>query len=77
MKIFSMKKESFRSVVRAHKDAASMRQKPGRCDIAGYISRYSGKASVKGIYGRWIVLQALLKGTNVSDSIKEEDFIKI
>lgn len=75
--LLTMKKESFRSVVRAHKDAASMRQKPGRCDIAGYISRYSGKASVKGIYGRWIVLQALLKGTNVSDSIKEEDFIKI
>ena len=69
--------KSFKAVVKAHKEFRTLKSRPNKADIQNYLEVYGGKASVTGIYGKWIVLQGILKGDNIFDFIAEDDFYKI
>lgn len=69
--------DCFKSVLKAHKDYNSLCTDISKEDLKGYIARIGKNAEVKGIYRRWIVLQAMIKGRNTAASIKEKDFYKI
>lgn len=73
--LLTLKTDCFKSVWKAHKDAASMIKRPGEEEIAGYLK--TGKGHVTGIYRKWIILSSVLKGNKISDSIKAKDFYKI
>ena len=45
--------------------------------IVEYLEKSGGKAEVKGIYGRSMIITSLLNGAKVFEAIKEKDFIKI
>ena len=72
--LLTFKTECFKSVWKAHKDAARMVRRPAVEEVAAYLK--AGKGEVRGIYGKWIVLSSLLKGENVFGSIREKDFYK-
>ena len=72
--LLTFKTECFKSVWKAHKDAARMARRPAVEEVAAYLK--AGKGEVRGIYGKWIVLSSFLKGENVSGSIREKDFYK-
>ncbi len=69
-------KDCFKAVWKAHGEFTEMHAGPTRNDITGYLKTYGEKASVTGIYGKWIVLSSLLKKEKVFGSIREKDFIK-
>ena len=73
--LLTLRKDCFMSVVKAHKDAASMGISPSAEEVSAFLA--SGKGEVKGIYRKWIVLTSMLKGDKVFSSIKEQDFYKI
>ena len=66
------------AVIKAHKDAAAMSKAVTPSEIEEYLTRSIDKGQeVKGIYKKWIVSEALIKGKGISGSIKETDFINI
>ena len=67
--------DSFMAVWKAHKEYRRMTIRPTLLGITSHIMTYGNTIHVKGIYKRWIILQALLKGRKLSGSIKEKDFI--
>ena len=69
-------KESFKAVWKAHNEFTEMHAGPTRNDITGYLKSHGEKASVTGIYGKWIILSSMLKKEKVFESIMEKDFIK-
>lgn len=73
--LLTFRTECFRSVLKAHKDAAGMIRRPSAEEISAYL--ISGRGEVKGMYGRWIVMRSILKGNKVFSSIREKDFYKI
>ena len=70
------KKECFKAVWRAHNEFTEMHAGATRKDIIHYLEAFGSKASVTGIYKKWIILTSMLKGDKVFASIKEKDFIK-
>ena len=72
--ILTLKKDCFKSVLKAHRDAAEMGRRPSEAEVAGYIR--SGKGCIKGMYSKWIILRSVLRGKNIFVSIKEKDFYK-
>lgn len=73
--LLTLRTDCFRSVLKAHRDAATMSRRIAREDVARHLESGSGK--VNGIYGKWIVLRALIKGDRIFDSIEEQDFYKL
>ncbi len=69
---------SFRAVREAHRECEGLSVKrAGAAEVAAYLVEYGPKASIKGIYKKSIVLEAVLKGKNIFRSIRKEDFYKI
>lgn len=66
--------DCFKSVLKAHRDAASMRRTVDEDAVATYLKE--GKGEVKGVYRRWIIPRAIIKGSNIFKSIDEKDFYK-
>lgn len=64
----------FKSVIKAHRDAAGLNVKTGKADVTRYLE--TSHAQVKGIYRKWIVLSSMLKGESIFGSIHEQDFYK-
>ena len=64
--LLTLKKECFRSVLKAHRDAAGMVVRPTVSDVREYLE--TGRGGVKGMYRKWIIL---------SRNIKEKDFYNI
>lgn len=73
--LLTFRTECFRSVLKAHKDAAEMTHRPSEEDIRAYL--ISGRGEVMGMYSRWIVLRSVLKGRRIFSSIRNKDFYKI
>ena len=71
------KKEDFKAVWKAHEEFFEIRTGPGRTAIMDYLVTTGEKASVTGIYKKWIILASALKGKELSGSIKDKDFYKI
>ena len=62
----------FRSVMKAHRDSASLIVRTDKEAVAGYLR--NRKAKVRGIYRKWIILESILKGEKIFGSIREKDF---
>ena len=76
--LLTFRKKSMEAVIKAHKDAAAMSKAVTPSEIEEYLTRNIDKGQeVKGIYKKWIVSEALIKGKGISGSIKETDFINI
>ena len=69
--------KSLCAVVKAHKEYRVLKARPDKAAIKNYLEKNGGNAGVTGIYGKWIVLQAILKGDNIFDFIVKDDFYKI
>ena len=70
--LLTLRTDCFRSVMKAHRDSASLIVRASRETIAGYLC--NRKANVKGIWKKWIILESILKGDTIFESIKEKDF---
>lgn len=73
--LITFKPSFFNSVRKAHKEYRRLRTGPDRKTVTLYLQNYCMDASVKGMYGRWIVLQSILKGNDIFGFITEDDFI--
>ena len=54
-----------------------LRQPVTSAQVSEYLKEFGSKASVRGIYGRSMILMSLLKRDRVFGAIKEKDFYKI
>ena len=73
----TLKTDCFKAVIKAHKEYRQL-DRPATCSqVKEYLGMYGSKAEVKGIYRKWIVLRAMLKGEKVFSSIDGKDFYKI
>ena len=70
--LLTFKMDCFKSVVKARKEARNLDRKPAIQDIEIYLREYGQKAVVHGIYDRWIILQALLKGKRIFKEIESK-----
>ncbi len=68
----------FKAVWNAHKEYRKMAGEEAKAvQIEEYLNKYGGRASVRGLYGKWIILESILHGNDVFRSIEEKDFYKI
>ncbi len=68
----------FKAVCEAYREFRQLAgEQEGAGDVSSYLAGYGDKASVRGIYGKWIILESMLKGENVFGGIEERDFYKI
>ena len=76
--LLTFRRKAFDAVLKAHKDATGKGRIPDMDEIMEYLSKgMDAGATVKGIYRKWIVSEALLKGKGIFGSIRERDFINI
>lgn len=68
----TLKTECFKAVLKAHREFKMMDRRPSAEDIANLLEKNGGKASVKGRYRKWIVIQALIKGKRIFEKIESE-----
>ncbi len=73
------KLEYFKAVLKAHKEYRRLLKggAPQTEAIKEYLAIYGAKASITGIYSKWIILRSILKGKKIFKSINKEDFYKI
>ncbi len=68
----------FKAVLEAHKEVRKLEGSGKSADkTAAYLTEYGGKASVTGIYRKWIILESMLSGGRIFSSINERNFYKI
>ena len=75
--LMTFRLDCFRSVCKAHKEYKAKTIRPDSDQITIYLQNYWNEARVCGIYRKWIVLQSMLKGSEIFNSIDEKDFYKI
>lgn len=66
--------KSLKSVLKAHKEYRRLKSSPDAGEVERFLDRYGQKASVKGMYSKWIISEAVIRGSRIFDSIKSEDF---
>ncbi len=68
----------FKAVWTAHKEYRQLRGTAAtKAEVVSYLTKYGQKASVKGLYGKWIILESILHGEKIFSSINGKDFYKI
>ena len=75
--ILTGKSKLAEAVEQAGAEYLKLRQPVTSENIAEYLKVFGDKASVKGLYGRSMIIQSILKRDKVFDAIKEKDFYKI
>ena len=70
--LLTLKTDCFKSVFKAHNEYARLNRIQSEENIRHYLEKSAGKAEVKGRYGRWIILQSLLKGNGIFENIESE-----
>ncbi len=73
----SLMEASRRNVPQRTAGGSLIGMKPGTEEVAAYLVEYGPKASVKGIYRRWIVLESILRGAGIFTAIKGSNFYKV
>lgn len=68
---------AYKAVCKAHSEFKALSRGISETDIVEYLNEFQGKATVEGMYGKWIIMQSLLKGKNIFSHIKDKDFYKI
>ena len=64
------------AVEQANAEYLRLREPKSSETISEYLRAFGHKASVKGIYGRSMILLSLFKGKNIFEAIKEKNFYK-
>ena len=75
--LLSFKWKNVSAVLKAHRGYLRLRHGADVESVAGYLQRFGRKAEVRGMYGRSIIIRAILKGESIFTSIKDKDFVKI
>lgn len=75
--IFTCKGELAEAVEQAGAEYLKLRRPANTDNIADYLRIFGETASVRGIYGKSMVLESLNRKDKVFDAIKEKDFYKI
>ena len=75
--LLTFKFKNFSAVLNAHKEYRQLKQTASKDEIGRYLSEIKPATGVKGIYGKWIILQSILKGEDIFGSVHEDDFYKI
>ena len=65
------------AVEQANAEYLKLRLPAALDSIENFLEKFGDKAAVKGIYGRSMVLQSVLKGKSIFEAIREKDFYKI
>ena len=69
--------KSVKSVYRAHNEYHQLTRKVNSKELEAYLQKHGTKAGVKGLYGKWIILQSMLKGRQIFKHITTDDFYNI
>lgn len=75
--LLTLKTASFKAVRKAYKEYGSLRRNVDAAEISDYLGRHGSSASVKGLYGKSIIIRSMLKGDKVFGSVRPEDFYNI
>ena len=70
--LLTFKLDCFKAVVKARKEIGNLNMKPSIQDIEIYLREYGQQAVVHGIYNRWIIPHALLKGKRIFNEIESK-----
>ena len=70
--LLTLKTDCFKAVLRAHKEFKALDRPVKEQEVRTYLTQNKGKAEVKGRYGRWIILQSILKGDSIFEHIESE-----
>lgn len=74
--LMTLKPDCFKAVVKAHRDYRRLRHGTSSGQASDYLASSGDSGNVTGIYRKWIILSSILKGSEVSGSIRAEDFYK-
>lgn len=69
--------KSVKSVYKAHSEYRSLAKKTSKEEVRLYLQNWHADGGVKGMYGKWIILQSMLNGDKIFSSINDKDFYKI
>ena len=64
--------ECFKAVVKARKGAKKLSSKIDIPQIEAYLQKHGGKAEIRGIYKRSMILRSLIKGKGIFKEIESE-----
>ena len=68
----TFKLDCFKAVMNAKKECRHLDRSITLVELEAYLQEYGTKAKVHGIYNRWIILRALLKGKRIFNEIESE-----
>ena len=68
--LLTFKADCFKAVLKAYKDSTKLMRKPAKSEVEDYLRSRPATAQVRGIYPKWIILQSILKGEKVFESIR-------
>ena len=69
--------DCFKAVCKAHREYSIMKHGFDKGKVMLYLQNYWKEGEVRGFYGKWIILQSLLKGSGIFRFIIDDDFYKI
>lgn len=69
--------DCFKAVCKAHREYSIMKHGFDKGKVMLYLQNYWKEGEVRGVYGKWIILQSLIKGSGIFRFIIDDDFYKI
>lgn len=70
--LLTLKTDCFKAVLKAHKEFRALDKHITKEEVRAYLTQNEGKAEVRGRYGRWIILQSILRGNSIFEHIESE-----
>ena len=70
--LLTLKTDCFKAVMKAHKEFRALDRHVTKEEVRAYLTQNKGKAEVRGRYGRWIILQSILRGNSIFEHIESE-----
>lgn len=71
--LLTFKIDSFNAVVSAHRQYRDLVRKPDKTQVEEYLSVFADKASIVGIYPKWIVFQYILRGDKIFSYLRKSN----
>ena len=71
--LLTFKIDSFNAVVSAHRQYRELVRKPDKTQVEEYLSVFADKASIVGIYPKWIVFQYILRGDKIFSYLRKSN----
>ena len=71
--LLTFKIDSFNAVVSAHRQYRALVRQPDKKQVEEYLSVFADKASIVGIYPKWIVFQYILRGDKIFSYLRKSN----